>query len=269
MRSSSEQRHRLCSVCRTEKACLAVDIDSTNRHLCLLHFSICDKNIPNSTKKSQLKSRIIDKQEYSRQSIEVKDLWKEATADVILKMFEYEMEEQRQARLSEAPAIAPRSISVGARDGRDEFPSTIKSLVPRQSSSDSPDADILATPSYAWRRGSLAEPTVEMRDSSVFNTRKRASTTSLWRTGLQKQSKKEVLEEAERILQVDRNNAEGAYSFSKRFLSQDSSNKCFLGISVVHYGKTYLKKKLICLIILFSYTEKEFYFISSFRSSST
>ena len=210
MRSSSEQRHRLCTVCSTEKACLAVDINSTTRHLCLLHFSICDKSIPTSTKKSQLKSRVIDKLEYSRQSIEVKDLWKEATADVILKMFEYEMEEQRQARLSEAPAIAPRSVSIGARVGFDDFPSTRKSLVPRQGSSDSPDADILATPSYAWRRGSLAEPTVMMRENTGLNARKRASTTSLWRTGLQKQTKKEVLEEAERIHEVDRSTAEGA-----------------------------------------------------------
>lgn len=209
MRSSSEQRHRFCTVCSNEKACITVDIDTSKKYLCLLHFSIFDKDIPTSTKKSQLKSSILDQVEYSRQSIEVKDLWKEATADVILKMFEYEVEEQRQARLSEVPAILPRTIR---NDDRSivSVPNVGESSVHREASS---DADILPAPSYAWRRGLLSEDTELKKNTAVPNSKKRVGTTSLWRTGLQKQSKKEVLEEAERILEIDRINAQGKLPF--------------------------------------------------------
>ena len=222
--SLSAQVKKFCSVCSGTKACVVVDVDNVKRNLCLLHFSIADKNIPTSSKKSQLKSSIIDQQEYLKQSIEVKDLWKEATADVILKMFEYEKEEQKQARLSTVPVSIPRNINALSRQENDDadspsFPSSsssYKQTISKEGSLDLKDSkddmkNIPDAPSYAWRRGSLADAPVTVKGSNNNNpnTKKRTPTNSLWRTGLQKQSKKEILEEAQKILETDRNNAEG------------------------------------------------------------
>ena len=114
----------MCSVCDTTTACVVVERETSKHHLCLLHFSIFDQKIPtfsNQKKKSaskndkkddkelSLKSRIIDHKEYTLQSTEVKDIWKQATADVVLMMFECEKEEQKQARLAQAPIIVPRT----------------------------------------------------------------------------------------------------------------------------------------------------------------
>ena len=60
--------------------------------------------------------------------------------------------------------------------------------------------------------GTLADAP-EKKEVVNPNPKKRSISTSLWRTGLQKQTKEEILEEAERILEQDRMNAQGPSLF--------------------------------------------------------
>jgi hypothetical protein len=75
----------------------------------------------------------------------VKEMWKDATAEVVMQMFEFEKEEQRAARLSKAPAIIPRSITA-----------SLKRAAAAQTTASIAAIDSEA-PTYSWRRGALAD----------------------------------------------------------------------------------------------------------------
>lgn len=114
MNSYKRTEKVICSVCNITPACVLVEVEVTKHHLCLLHFSLFDQDIPTSSKKSSLKehslkSKIIDQKEHSLQAVDVKNMWKQATADVVLTMFEYEKEEQKQARIAQVPIAIPRT----------------------------------------------------------------------------------------------------------------------------------------------------------------
>lgn len=133
-------------MCTENDACIAADDNNYKiSYFCVLHFSLSDSNKAPKSKNSRPLNRIIDEEEYSKQEIKVKDMWKEATAEVVMQMFEFEKEEQRAARLSKAPAIIPRSITASlkrAAAGQTTTSSTAK------------DSEV---PTYSWRRGALAD----------------------------------------------------------------------------------------------------------------
>lgn len=95
-----------CSVCSKDKACVSVLVKEVKKNLCLLHYSI-HNDINDGV--DPLKCSIIDNKEYLIQDKYVKNLWKECCGDVVVKMFEYEKEEQKKTRLSQVIPIVPRS----------------------------------------------------------------------------------------------------------------------------------------------------------------
>lgn len=133
-------------MCSENDACIAAD-DNNHQisYFCVLHFSLSDSNKASKAKNSRPLNRIINEVEYSKQEIKVKELWKEATAEVVMQMFEFEKEEQRAARLAQAPAIIPRSITA-----------SLKRAAAGQPTASNTAGDSEA-PTYSWRRGALAD----------------------------------------------------------------------------------------------------------------
>mmetsp|Transcript_21817 Transcript_21817/g.21106 ORF Transcript_21817/g.21106 Transcript_21817/m.21106 type:complete len:248 (-) Transcript_21817:368-1111(-) len=210
-----------CSVCNKEKACVSVIIKEIKKNLCLLHYSIND----DFASKEAPKCSIIDNKEYLVQEISVKNLWKECSADVVVKMFEYEKEEQRKARISEIPIVPPRSSGTQL-PMIPSFPADhITGIPPTPPEGDA--AGLLTTSTaipYSWKRGHLAEPSSSLDVPSV---KKRGPTLSLWKTGAQKLSKGDIIKETERILENDRKEAQGepcANCGSKLTFSQNLDN---------------------------------------------
>ena len=171
-----------CCECAEFRACMAVDCASSSStigsnsatafggsstnlsantsttHYCLLHFSISQKNSVTPTKNSRYRNRVTDQEELAKQEKKVKEMWKGAAAEVILKMFDYEKADQKAARLAQAPAIVPRKKSVFHKR------TTVTSAIITKSSdskntADFTDADDAApsAPSYSWRRGAMAD----------------------------------------------------------------------------------------------------------------
>lgn len=138
-------------MCTENDACVAAD-DSKNKisYYCVLHFSLSENNNAAKAKNSRPTNRIINEVEYAKQEIKVKELWKEATAEVVLQMFEFEKEEQKAARLSQAPAIIPRTITASLKRAAAANPTS------SSASNDSEEADFVI-PTYSWRRGALAD----------------------------------------------------------------------------------------------------------------
>jgi hypothetical protein len=99
-------------------------------------------------------NRVVNEVEYSKQDIKVKEMWKDATAEVVMQMFESEKEEQRAARLSQAPAIIPRSITASLKRA-----AAAKTTVVSTAN----DSEV---PTYSWRRGALAD---DLKGNTVLN----------------------------------------------------------------------------------------------------
>ena len=141
---------------------MAVDVTgSSTSHYCLLHFSICDKNLITPAKNSKYRCRVTDQIELSKQEIKVKEMWKGAAAEVILQMFDYEKTDQKAARLAQAPVIVPRKKSVFHKR------TTVTSAIISKSSDSKNTADLIdgedaasSAPSYSWRRGALADDVI-------------------------------------------------------------------------------------------------------------
>jgi hypothetical protein len=133
-------------MCTENDACIAAD-DSNYKisYFCVLHFSLSDSNKASKAKNARPLNKIINEAEYLKQEIKVKEMWKDATAEVVMQMFEFEKEEQRAARLSKAPAIIPRSITA-----------SLKRAAAAQTTASSTAIDSEA-PTYSWRRGALAD----------------------------------------------------------------------------------------------------------------
>lgn len=159
VKSTSKPVSRVCSVCSNEKACIAVDDkDFLTSYYCLLHFSICDRKLSVPAKNINPMERVINQEEYSRQEIAVKEMWKEATAELVLTMFEYEKEEQKAARLSQAPIIIPRTVNASLKKAMTASAQSSKKI---STVSDRPESELsgstVPNAAYSWRRGVLAD----------------------------------------------------------------------------------------------------------------
>ena len=162
---------RSCSLCTEYRACVAVDVDDTNAVLfCLLHYSIRDVKSANGAGGTKQSIKVFDEEELSKQQEKVQEMWKGAAADVILRMYDYEKEEQRTARLSRAPDIVPQSKSAMKRKA-------IESAATEETSSnddgessrgESSTQHSSEAPTYSWRRGSMAESTKGAQSESFL-----------------------------------------------------------------------------------------------------
>ena len=151
---------RSCSLCTEYRASVAVDADDKNPVLfCLLHYSIRDVKSKTGAGGTKQSTKVFDEEELSKQQEKVQEMWKGAAADVILRMYDHEKDEQKMARLSRAPDIVPQSKSAMKRKAI-ESPATEEMSFNDDgefSRGESSAQHSSEAPTYSWRRGSMAD----------------------------------------------------------------------------------------------------------------
>ena len=217
MKSSSNK----CLSCE-ERACIRID----DKNVCLLHFSISKHAVDYTNhikkqKKSTIKNNnsnnnnnkiplIIDHNVLDNQKNNVQDLWKEIIGDVILKMFDFQQEEQDILRKDPLAIIQLESNPIN----RGTF--TIRDEITNPNENNNNKKNIIKTANNIVKQSSSSGTklkrlsyTPDENDEDNPYIKKRTASKSIWHTGLTIKEKEEQLKKIKEREAEEEKNATG------------------------------------------------------------